>query len=103
MCLVEDHVIPRLPLEDVRVSTGQGIRGDTNVEVVFIVPALSQFLTTLGVAVIAENFETREKFLELHFPIQEHTGWDDDKMGSPNTAVAGEMRQERDSLDCFAM
>lgn len=82
MCLVQDHVVPHLALENVCVPTRKCVRGDANVEVVLIVPSLSQFFPTLGAAVITQGLEAGEKLLELHLPVQQHARWND--LGEPS-------------------
>ena len=51
------------------VATGKSIRGDANVEMVLVIPPLSQFLAAFSVAVVAQHLEARKEFLELHLPI----------------------------------
>lgn len=99
VCLIEDHVVPRLALEYVRITAGEGIRGDADVEVGLIVPALSEFLPTLGGTVIGEDLEARKKLLELHFPVQENAGGHDNEVRSPYTAVAGQVSEKGDGLN----
>lgn len=45
--LIQDHIIPRFPLENMRITAGEGIGGDADVEVIFIIPALSQLFSPL--------------------------------------------------------
>jgi len=59
MRFVEYHIIPRLPFEDMGISTGQRIGSDTDIEMVFIVPALSKFFASFRTTMITENLETR--------------------------------------------
>jgi hypothetical protein len=71
--LVQDHVVvPHLALEDVCVPARERVRGDAHVEVVLVVPSLSQLFPTLGAAVITQNLEAGEKLFGLHLPIQQH-------------------------------
>lgn len=69
VCLVKDHVVPRFAFEDMCISTGQCIRGDTHIELIFVVPPLAQLLPTFRIPVVTQNLETGEKLLELHFPV----------------------------------
>ena len=73
MSFIEDHIIPRLPLEDVGVTTSKCIRCDTDVEVMLVIPPLSQFLASFCRPVVAKRFESWQKFLEFHLPVQEYT------------------------------
>ena len=86
--LVQDHVVPRLSLENVCVAASKRVRRDTNVEVKLIVPALTQFLPPLGSAVVSEDLETGKEFFELHLPIHEDTGWHDYQVWTPDTPIA---------------
>lgn len=72
MCLVEDHVVPHLALENVCVPARESVRGNTHVEVVLVVPSLPQFLATFGRTMITQNPETREKLFKLHLPVEQH-------------------------------
>lgn len=77
MRFVENHIVPRLPLEYVRIAAGKRIRGDADVEVVLVVPALTKLLPTLRAAVIAHDFETWQELLELHDPVEKDACRDD--------------------------
>ena len=57
-----------------RVSAGEGVRRNANIEVVLIVPTLSQLFPSFCTAVVAKNLESWEKLLEFHLPIQQDTG-----------------------------
>ncbi len=54
------------------VSTGQGVGGDANIEMIFVIPSLTKLLATFGRPVIAEDPETGEEFLELHLPVEKN-------------------------------
>lgn len=99
MSLVEDHVVPRLALEDVGIAASEGVRSDTDVEVRLVGPPLTKFLSTFSGTVICEDFEARKKLLELHFPVQENTGRHDDEMRAPDAPVAGKVSEEGDGLN----
>lgn len=99
MGLVEDHVVPRLALKDVCITAGESIRGDADVEVRLVVPALSKLLPTLGGTVVSEDVEAGEKLLELHFPVEQDAGGYDDKVRAPDAAVASEVGEKGDSLN----
>ncbi len=77
MRFIQNHVIPRLPFENVGISAGERIRCHADVEVVLIIPTLPKLLPTFGVPMITEHLETRKKLLELHFPIQQNARWND--------------------------
>src|SRR6266702_262137 len=98
---VQDHVVPRLSLENMCVAASKRIRRDANVEVELVVPALTQLLPPLGRAVVSEDLETGEEFLEFHLPIHKDTGWHDYQVRTPDTPIARQMCQECDSLDGF--
>ena len=99
MCFVEDHVVPSLALEDVRVARRERVRRDARVEVVLVVPPLAELLALLRVSVVAEHLEAGQELLELHLPVQEHARWDDDQVRSPDAAVAREVGKQCDGLD----
>lgn len=69
MRLIQDHVVPSLALEYMRVPAGQCIRRDTDIEVVLVIPALPKFLATFRRAVVAKHPEAGQKLFELHLPI----------------------------------
>ena len=99
--LVQDHVVPRFSLENVCVAARKRVRRDANVEVELIVPALTQLLPPLGSAVVSEDLETGEEFLEFHLPIHKDAGWHDYQVRTPDTPIARQMCQECDSLNRF--
>ena len=92
MRFIKDHVIPRLSFEDVLVSTGQGVRGYTDVERILVVPTSPKLLSPLRSSMVAEKLEARKELLELHLPIEQNTCRDNDEMRSPNAAVASQVR-----------
>ena len=85
-----------------RVTARESVRRDARVEVVLVVPALSELLALLRVPVVAEHLEAGQELLELHFPVEEHARRDDDEMRTPDTAVAREMGKQRNCLDGLA-
>ncbi len=87
--LVKDHVVPPLALEHMRVAARERVRRDARVEVVLVVPPLTQFLPLLRVPVVAEHLEPGQKLLKLHLPIQQHARGHDDQVWSPDAPVAG--------------
>ena len=89
MRFVEDHVVPRFAFENLCVPTCKTVRRDTDVELVPIIPTLSELLTTFRGPVVTQNLEAREELLELHFPVEKNARWDDDEMWSPYATVAG--------------
>ena len=99
MCLVQDRVVPLLPPQNRRILEGKSIRSDADIEVVLVVPPLPKFPSTFGVAVVAEDLETREELLKLHFPVQNDARRDDDQMRTPYPSIRGKMSQQSDSLD----
>lgn len=101
MRFVQDHVIPRLPLENVCITASERIRRHADVEVILVIPPLSKLLPTFGIPVIAEHLETRKKLLELHLPVQQNARWNDDQMRAPDTAIAGQMGEQGNSLNGF--
>lgn len=74
MCLVKNHVIPRLAFENEGIPTGKRIGSDANVKMVLLVPSLTKFLSTFRAPVVAEDLESREELFELHFPIKKNAG-----------------------------
>lgn len=76
MRLVKNHVVPGFALEDMRVATGERIGSNTDIEMVLVIPTLSQLFTALGRAMIAEDFEAWKELLKFHLPIEQDTGGD---------------------------
>lgn len=83
MGLVEDHIYPRHAPEDMLIGENQLIGCDTHMESARRLPSMPSFLPFAHVAVVRNNLETRQKFLELHLPILEYTRWDDDEVRPP--------------------
>jgi len=117
---VENHIVPRFTLEDMGISAGQCVRRDANIEMMFVVPAMSKFFPPFRGSVVAERPETWQKLLKLHFPIQKYAGRNNlskasqagsymlrnegithDQVGSPDTSIASKMSQESDCLNGF--
>lgn len=70
------------------IAASESIRRNANVEVELIIPALAQLLPPLGRAIVSEDLETGEKFLEFHLPIHKDTGWHDYQVRTPNASIA---------------
>lgn len=45
---------------------------------------MPSLLPLANVAVVRNDFETRQKFLELHLPVLEYTRWDNDEVRAPS-------------------
>ena len=101
MRLVEDHVVPRFAFENLCVPTCKTVRRDTDVELVPIIPTLSELLTTFRGPVVTQNLEAREELLELHFPVEKDTGRHNDEMRTPDASVAGKVSEKCDGLNGF--
>ena len=101
MRLIQNHVVPWLSLEDVRVAAGKRVRRDADVEVELVVPTLTQLLPSLGRAVVSEDLEPGEKLFKFHFPVHENTSRHDDQMRTPDAPIARQMGQESNGLDGF--
>ena len=71
MRLVEDHVVPHLALENVRISACERVRGDADVKVVLVVPSLAELFSTFGAPVVTEDLEAGEKLFEFHLPVEQ--------------------------------
>ena len=99
MRLVKDHVVPAFALEHMCVAASEGIGRDADIEMVFVVPALTELLALFGVAVIAEHLETGQELLELHLPVQQHARRHDDQVRPPDPAVARQVGEQGDGLD----
>lgn len=100
--LVENHVAPVLAPEDVLVGEHDLIAGNAHLPMVFCVPAHALLLTLLLVAVVGQNLHAGQKLFELHLPVQNDRGGDDDEVRTPNTFVARKMTKKSDSLDRFS-
>jgi len=102
MRLIQDHIVPRLSLEDMRIAAGKRVRRNADIEVELVVPALTQLLPSLGRAVVSEDLEPWKKFLEFHLPVHEHASRYDDQMRTPDAPLACQMSQQSDGLDCLS-
>ena len=91
MRLVEDHVVPSLALEYMRVTTRERVRCNARVEMILVVPPLTEFLALLRVTVIAEHFEAGQELLKLHLPVKEHARRHDNQVWAPYSTVARQM------------
>ena len=58
MSLIKDHIVLRLPLQNVFVSASQSIRSHADVEGILVIPTFAELLSSLCCPVVAENFET---------------------------------------------
>ena len=67
---VENHVIPCFSLEDVRVLACKSVRCYADIKMMLVIPALPKLFPSFRAAMITQNSETRQEFLELHFPVQ---------------------------------
>jgi len=93
MRLVQDHVVPRLSLEDMRIAASKRVRRNADVEMELVVPALTQFLPSLGRAVVSEDLEPWKKFLEFHLPVHEDASRHDNQVRTPDAPLACQMGQ----------
>ena len=91
--------MPSTTFENLLVGKDQLVGSDADVPVIICSPALSFLLAFLLVSIICQNLESWTPFLELHFPIKENTGGNDDKVRTPYAFVARKMSEEGDGLD----
>lgn len=82
--LVKDHVYPRHTAENVLVGKDELVRSDANMKRVPRFPAMPSFFSLPDVTIICHNFEARKEFLQLHLPIFQDAGWDDNKVRAPD-------------------
>lgn len=101
MRFVEDEIVPITALECDLVLQYQLIRGDADVPKVVVEPTFALLKTLFATTVVGEDFEARGPLFELHFPVKNDGGGDDDEMWTPDFLLACEVCKERDSLDCF--
>lgn len=99
LCLVEDHVVPLLPLENGMVSHCNFVAGDAHVETVQFGPALPLLLPLLWRSEVSHNFEGWTPTFELYFPVHQDRGGHDDEVRTPDALFYGQMCQQGDSLD----
>lgn len=93
MRLVEDHVDPVFASENVLIGQDDLVRRDAHLEMVLSLPADTFLFPFLLVAVIGENLDTWEKLLELHLPVEDDRGGDDDEVLAPDALVARKMSE----------
>ncbi len=77
MRFIQDHIVPSLTLEYVRVPASQCIRCDADIEVVLVIPALPKFFATFRRPVVAKHLKAGQKLFEFHLPIQKNASRDD--------------------------
>jgi hypothetical protein len=83
MSLVEDHIHPRHAPEDMLIGENQLVGGNAHMESVRRFPSMPPLLPLANVAIVRNDLETRQKFLELHLPVLEYTRWDNDEVRPP--------------------
>jgi hypothetical protein len=88
--LIKDHIIPLFSSEGKVVLNHQLVGGDANVEGILLAPTMSlNFPLFLG-AKVSKDLESWTPLLELHFPVHDDGGWDDNEMRSPDSFVTGQ-------------
>ena len=86
-----------------RIAASKRVGRDADIEVVLVVPALTQLFPSFGRAVVSQNLESWKKLLEFHFPVHENTGRHNDQVRTPDTLIACQMGQESNCLDSFSI
>ncbi|SRR5216684_3729107 len=99
MRLIQDHIVPRLSLEDMRIAAGKRVRRNADVEMVLVVPTMTQLFSSFGRAVVSKDLESWQKLLEFHFPVHENAGRHNNQVRAPDTPIACQMSQKSDGLD----
>ena len=82
-----------------RIAASKRIRRDADIEVVLVVPALTQLFPSFRRAIVSKDLESWEKLLELHFPVHENTSRHNNQVRTPDAPIACQMGQKGDSLD----
>lgn len=67
------------------------VRCDTDLEMVLSRPSDSFLFTFFLVTVVCEDFHAGQELFELHFPIENDRGGDNDEVLTPNTFIASEV------------
>lgn len=101
MRFVQNHVVPRLPLEDMLVLDCKRVRRHADIKREFVKPTLPEFLTPLRCPMVAQNAKSWQKLLKFHLPVEEHTCWYNDKMRAPDASVTCKVCEQRDGLNSF--
>lgn len=110
--------MPWLTPKHMLISQDNLVRGDADVKAILSVPAFALLFPLFLTAVVRQDFEARQEFLELHFPVEhlpvclshDHgrvedtydTGRYDNEMRAPHAFFACEPSQKRNGLQCFA-
>lgn len=94
--------MPPFASKDRLVCKNELIGCDDHVEGVFGIPPHTALFPFFDRAVVAKYLEPRQELFELHFPVEDDARRDDDQVRSPDSFVAGQVGEERDSLDGFA-
>ena len=103
MSLIEDHVYPILPPEDMLIGEDDLVGCNTNLEMMLSCPSYSFFFPFFLVTVVCKDFHSGQELFEFHFPIENDRGGDDDEVLTPDTFIASEVSEEGDCLDRFSI
>lgn len=79
------------------------VRRDADLPGMLGEPTDTFFFPFFLVTVVCQDLESGKKLLELHFPVEDDRGGDNDEMLTPDAFVACEMAKEGYSLDRFAV
>lgn len=69
----------------------QLVRCDTHMEGIGLGPALPLELPLFLGSIVSEDFKAGAPTLQLHFPVQHHTGGDNYQMGTPVTFLTSQV------------
>lgn len=91
MRFVQYHIAPVFSSEDVLIRKDNLVRRYANLPGIFGVPSHTLLFPLFLVSVIGEYLHAREKFFELHLPIKDNRGGDDDEMLTPDAFIASKV------------
>lgn len=100
--LIEDHVLPLFPAQDVDILGGKVVRGDADMERVLFAPSKTLLFPLLLTTIVAEDLEGRSPALELALPVEDDTGGHNNEMRTPDLVLTSEVGKKGDGHDGLA-
>lgn len=88
--LIQDHIVPLLPSKGKVILNYKLVRGDADVERIFLAPPMPLNLPLFLRAKVGQNLQCRAPLFEFHLPVDNDCCGYNNKMRSPNALIAGE-------------
>ena len=100
--LIKHHIVPLLSSESKMILDHKLVRSNANVKWVLFAPAVSLDSSFLLVPEIGKYLEARTPPFELHLPVHDDGGWNNDEMWSPSAFITGQRGKHCNGLDGFS-